>query len=188
MNAEQFKQTLTEFSDENYQSILDGAALIIEQDKGLTLGKSEQAFVIFELGDESFDSVAELKASLIERAEDLIQEYYQYNPVSKMHYNNQLTRLVQEHGAKAFVAMPGQEATLKIFVNDDQVIVEDETSQRFKYGFCLVLGEKLLPQAIENKVKNWIMSGSAYDDYISVNVCRFSSTDMETPMASDYSL
>ncbi|BCN92510.1 hypothetical protein THMIRHAM_02950 [Thiomicrorhabdus immobilis] len=186
MNAEQFTQALNDFSDENYQEILDGAALIIHEDKGLTLGKSQQAYVIFELGDESFDSSDALKASLIERAEDLIQEYYQYNPISKMHFNNQLQNLIKEHGANAFVTMPGQEATVKLFVEGSDVIVETNESPRFKYGFCLVLNEKVLSQAVENKVKNWVSSGSAYDDYISVNVCRFSSTDMEELDSSDY--
>lgn len=179
MNTQLFTEQLEQFSDENYQSILEGAALIIFEDKALTLGRSEQAYVIFELGDESFDSVSKLKASLISRADDLIQEYYQYNPLSKMHFNNQLLQLVKEHGANAFVTMPGQEATAKLFVNNDSVIVEGIASPRFKYGFCLVLNEKLLAQAVENKVKNWVQSGSAYDDYISVNVCRFSSADME---------
>lgn len=186
MNAEQFTQALNDFSDENYQAILDGAALIIHEDKGLTLGKSQQAYVIFELGDENFDSSDALKASLIERAEDLIQEYYQYNPISKMHFNNQLQNLIKEHSANAFVTMPGQEATVKLFVEGSDVIVETNESPRFKYGFCLVLNEKVLSQAVENKVKNWVSSGSAYDDYISVNVCRFSSTDMEELDSSDY--
>ncbi|WP_321324931.1 hypothetical protein [Thiomicrorhabdus sp.] len=186
MNAEQFKQALAEFPDENYQEILDGAALIIFEDKALTLGKSQQAYVIFEMGDEKFNSTEELKKSLIERADDLILEYYQYNPISKMHFNNQLTALVKEHGANAFVTMPGQEASVKLFVEGSKVIVETNESERFKYGFCLVLNEKVLPQAVENKVKNWVSSGSAYDDYISVNVCRFSSTDLEDLETSDY--
>lgn len=177
MNPEQFKIALNEFSDENYQSIMDGAALIIHDDKALTLGKSEQAYVIFELGDESFDSIEALKASLIERSAELIEEYYQYNPISKMHFNNQLINLVKEYGAPAFVTMPGQQATVKLFSQDGKVIVENKDSLRFKYGFCLVLNEKVLSQALENKVKNWIQSGSAYDDYISVNVCRFSSME-----------
>ncbi len=186
MNTEQFKLALTEFSDENYQAILEGAALIIKEDKALTLGKPEQAYVIFEMGDESFDSVNDLKKSLLERSDDLIEEYYQYNPVSKMHFNNQLSSLVQAHGANAFITMPGQEATVKLFVNEGTVVVETKESPRFKYGFCLVLNDKLIAQAVDNKIKNWITSGSAYDDYISVNVCRFSSTDMENVEASDY--
>ncbi|MDX1353177.1 MAG: hypothetical protein R3254_09205 [Thiomicrorhabdus sp.] len=186
MNTEQFKQALTDFSDENYQAILDGAALIIFEDKGLTLGKSQQAYVIFEMGDESFDNIQALKNSLLERADELIQEYYQYNPISKMHFNKQLLDLVKEHGANAFVTMPGQEASVKLFVEGSHVVIEGNDSPRFKYGFCLVLNEKVLPQAVENKVKNWVQSGSAYDDYISVNVCRFSSTDLDNIDNSDY--
>ncbi|MGM0541042.1 MAG: hypothetical protein ACQEQR_01235 [Pseudomonadota bacterium] len=186
MNAELFKQVLTEFSDENYQAILEDAALVIHEDKSLTLGKTQQAYVIFEMGDESFDSITELKNSLLERADDLIEEYYQYNPVSKMHFNNQLLALIKEHSANAFVTMPGQEAQVKLFTHNGNVLVENIESPKFKYGFCLVLKDKVLPQAVENKVKNWVSSGSAYDDYISVNVCRFSSTDLDDIESSDY--
>ena len=186
MNTEQFTQVLSDFSNEDYNAILEGAALIIDQDKALTLGKSQQAYVIFELGDESFDSVEALKASLIERSADLIEEYYQHNPISKMHFNTQLFNLIKEHGATAFVTMPGQQAKVKLFTHDGEVLVETEESPRFKYGFCLVLNDKVLPQAIENKIKNWVSSGSAYDDYISVNVCRFSSTDLDDVETSDY--
>jgi hypothetical protein len=36
------------------------------------------------------------------------------------------------------------------------------------------LDEAMPAMAVSNKVKNWLQSGSAYGDYISVNVCRFS--------------
>lgn len=186
MNTEQFKQCLQDFPNEDYQALLDGAALIIEQDKALSLGTSQQAYVIFELGDENFDSVDSLKASLIERSDALIQEYYQHNPLSKMHFNSQLLELIKIHGATAFITMPGQQASVKLFTQDGQLVIETAESVRFKYGFCLVLNDKVLPQAIENKVKNWVSSGSAYDDYISVNVCRFSSTDLDAVESSDY--
>lgn len=186
MNVDQFKLALNDFPDADYQKVLEGAALVIFEDKALTLGKVQQAYVIFEMGDESFESTAALKATLLERADALIPEYYQHNPLSKMHFNNQLNQLIKEHGARAFVTMPGQQASVKIFANESQVVVETEESQRFKYGFALVLNDKVLPQAVENKVKNWVSSGSAYDDYISVNVCRFSSTDLEDMQDSDY--
>lgn len=186
MNVDQFKLALNDFPDADYQKVLEGAALVIFEDRALALGKAQQAYVIFEMGDESFESTDALKASLIERAEALIPEYYQYNPLSRMHFNRQLNQLIQEHGARAFVTMPGQQASVKLFVNESEVVVEVESSERFKYGFCLVLNDKVLPQAIENKVKNWVSSGTAYDDYISVNVCRFSSTDLENVEDSDY--
>ncbi|MDG6774432.1 hypothetical protein QCB45_08825 [Thiomicrorhabdus sp. ZW0627] len=186
MNAEQFKQALNDYSDEQYQAILDGASMVLFQDRELTVGKSEDAYVIFELGDESFDSINDLKSSLLDRADDLIQEYYQYNPVSRQAFDSALSALIAEHGNEAFVAMPGKEAELKIFVDNDQVICEGPDSPRFKYGIELHLEDKMPPLAISNKVKNWIQSGSAYGDYISVNVCRFSSTDMENISQSEY--
>lgn len=186
MNSELFKQQLNEFSDENYQAILNGASLVIFEDKSLTLGRSEQAFVIFELGDEAFDSTEALKLSLIDRADALIVEYYEHNPLSKQFFNTELAKLVKEHGYENFVSMPSTTPSIKLFVNDGKVLVEGRDSPRFKYGFHLHLTEKMMPQAVENKVKNWVQSGSAYDDYISVNVCRFSSTDLENTNADEY--
>ncbi|WP_178861690.1 hypothetical protein [Thiomicrorhabdus cannonii] len=174
MNTEQFKEALQTFADEDYQAVLDGAALVVFQDKALALGKPEEAYVIYELGDEQFDSAQALKAHLLANAESILKEYYQFNPLSKEYFNRELSALIQEHGENAFISMPGKETTFKLFVEDGKVVAEDNSSPRFKYGFHLSLDEKMLPQAISNKVKNWVQSGSAYSEYISVNVCRFS--------------
>lgn len=177
MNTEQFKEVLQTLADEDYQAVLDGAALVVFQDKSLTLGKPEEAYVIYELGDEAFDSVGALKAHLLAHAESILKEYYQFNPLSKEYFNRELSALIQQHGETAFISMPGKETNLKLFVEDGKVIAEDNSSPRFKYGFHLSLEEKMLPQAISNKVKNWVQSGSAYSEYISVNVCRFSAME-----------
>jgi hypothetical protein len=177
MNTEQFKQLLETFADEDYQAVLDGAALVVFQDKALALGKPEEAYVIYELGDDQFDSVSALKANLLANAESILKEYYQFNPLSKEFFNRELSALIQEHGENAFISMPGKETGLKLFVEDGKVVAEDNSSPRFKYGFHLSLDEKMLPQAISNKVKNWVQSGSAYNEYISVNVCRFSAME-----------
>ena len=41
----------------------------------------------------------------------------------------------------------------------------------------LKLDEKLTPQISAIKAKNWLQSGTAYNDYIAVNVFRFSAID-----------
>ncbi|MDG6778243.1 hypothetical protein QCB44_05950 [Thiomicrorhabdus sp. zzn3] len=175
MNVETYKQALNELSNDDYQAILeDDAALVVFQDKALTLGKPDEAYVIYELGDDQFDSVDALKAHLLEQAEEMLQEYYQYNPLSKMFFNQSLMDLINENDENAFVSMPGQEAKLKLFCENGKLVAEGPESPRFKYGFNLHLKEKMLPQAISNKVKNWVQSGTAYEEYISVNVCRFS--------------
>ncbi len=175
MNAQQFIDSLNELDDSDFQAILDGQALIVFQDSSLTIGRTDVAYVIFELGDESFDTTDALKASLIERAEDLITEYYQYNPLSKEYFNKELTKMMQELGWDAFLAMPGQEAKYKLFVDGSTLHAEDESSPRYKYGSHQVLDEKMPATAIQNKAKNWIQSGAAYENYISTNVCRWSS-------------
>lgn len=177
MNTAELTQALQDFPDADYQAVLDGATLTVVQDKGLGLGKSESAFVIYELGEESFDSVDALKAHLIAQAEPMLKEYYRFNPVSKEYFQAQLTHYMNELGHMAFTAMPKVPAEYVIFVEDGQVIVEDSTSPRFKYGMYLTLDQDYQPAARINKVKNWIQSGTAYGDYISVNVCRFSSME-----------
>jgi hypothetical protein len=47
----------------------------------------------------------------------------------------------------------------------------------FKYGFYLNLEDKLNLTVSAAKAKNWLQSGSAYQDYIAVNVFRFSAID-----------
>ncbi len=178
MNSNQFIAALEALEQSHYQAILEGAALVLQNDVALTVGKSEQPFVIFELGEEHFDSIQALKASLIERAEALIAEYYQFNPLSKRHFNQQLTQLIATHGADRLVTLPGKQADLKLFVDQGALTLEGADSPRFKYGLCLSLSENYPAKAIENKVKNWLASDHAYGDYISVNVCRFSSMDV----------
>lgn len=177
MNTEQFIEALNTLPDDTLQAILEGAGLVVFQDKSLTLGRAEDAYVIYELGEEEFENAADLKAHLLASAEAMLQEYYQFNPMSKEFFNRSVSDLIREHGEEKFISMPGKQAELKVFVDNGKVVVEGADSPRFKYGFHLTLTEKMLPQAVSNKVKNWVQSGSAYDDYISVNVCRFSAME-----------
>lgn len=177
MNTELLQKAFQDFADADYQAVLAGDAIKVVQDKTLELGKTDDAFVIYELGDESFDSVAALKAHLVAEAEPMLKEYYQYNPVSREYFQAQLTEHMNTLGDMAFVAMPKKPAEYVIFVDDGKVIVEGRDSARHKYGMYCSLDEDYQPAARANKVKNWIQSGTAYGDYISINVCRFSSME-----------
>ncbi|GAB6035245.1 hypothetical protein [Galenea microaerophila] len=177
MNTEQFKQAIETLDDQALQAILDGHALKVEDDETLTIGRPNDAYVIYYLGDEQFDLIDTLKQSLLDRAEALVKDYYQFNPMSKTSFNRQLNALLQAHPTDYFVSMPGQPESGRIFVEEDTLVVEEKGSPRFKYGMALELSEKMTEQAISNKVKNWVSSGHAYQDYISINVCRFSCID-----------
>lgn len=177
MDANTFKSALGELSLDDFQSILDGAALIVHQDEGLQIGKKDQAFVIYELGEDPFESPEALRAFLENNAEALVTQYYQFNPVSRESFNKQLKALMDEFGGEAFCAEYGRMPEKVLMVEADRVVAEDQNHPRFKYGLYLQFEEKLMPMAKTNKVKNWLLTGTAYEDYISTNVCRFSAME-----------
>lgn len=177
MNTEQFKQAVNALDKEALQAILDGKALKIEKDESLAIGRSSEAYVIYHLGEEQYDSPEALKADLLVRAESLLSDYYQFNPLSEVSFNRQLMALINAYPSDHFISMPGQPEKGRIFVNQDILVAEGEESPRFKYGMALELDEVLPEQALSNKLKSWVSSGNAYRDYISINVCRFSCFD-----------
>lgn len=177
MNTQELMQAFSDLTNDDLQAVLDGASLMVVQDKSLTLGKSDSAFVIYELGDESYASPAELQAHLIAQAQPMLEEYYRFNPLSRESFQQQLTAQMAALGDFAFVAFPKKPAQYVFFVENGALIAEDNTSGRYKYGMFLTLEEDFQPAARLNKVKNWIQSGTAYGDYISINVCRFSAME-----------
>jgi len=60
--------------------------------------------------------------------------------------------------------------------NGDLLVLTEE-DYIFKYGLYLSLDDKLNPKISALKAKNWLQSGTAYNDYIAVNVFRFSSIE-----------
>ncbi|WP_024851892.1 hypothetical protein [Hydrogenovibrio kuenenii] len=177
MNAQEFKEAVNALTEEELTAILQNEGLVIHQDQSLTIGPADGAFVIYELGDDGFTQTDEVKDYLLKNAESLIETYYQFNPISKECFNRELQGLFNEHGQDVFVCLRGKTPQKVIFVDDGQLIVEDETSPRFKYGIYLQIEDDSSAMVKINKAKNWLLSGTAYGDYISTNVCRFSAME-----------
>lgn len=177
MNAQEFKQAVETLTDEAYQAILNNEGLIIHQDESLKIGSSDAAFVIYELGDDGFTTADQVKQYLLTNAEELMATYYQFNPISKEYFNRELNKVFAEHGADAFVSLTGKMPQKVFFVEDGKIVVEDESSIKFKYGIYLQIEDANSSMVKINKTKNWLQSGNAYQDYISTNVCRFSAME-----------
>lgn len=177
MNAQEFKAALETLTDEDFSAILEGKGLIVHQDEGLKVGPANVAYVIYELGEDGFNEVASLKQYLADNAEDLMATYYQFNPVSKEYFNRELMSLFKEHGQASFVCKKGKLPEKVVFVEQGNLIVEDASSPRFQYGIYLQIDDDSSSMVKINKAKNWLQSGSAYGDYISTNVCRFSAIE-----------
>lgn len=175
MNETEFKTALENLSQDDWQAVMDGAGIIVDQDTALIIGDADVAFVMFELGDEQFTDANALRDSLVARAGELWREYYCYNPLSKQGFYRRVKSLLDEHGALNFISTPKKASTHRIFVEGASVQAITEAHPVFKYAFHLQVDQEMSDLALTNKINAWLNSGSAYADYISVHVCRFGS-------------
>ena len=82
-----------------------------------------------------------------------------------------------EDGEESFGSQPGGIPEKGNMITNGELIILSESDYVFKYGLYLKLDEKLNPQISALKAKNWLQSGAAYNDYIAVNVFRFSAIE-----------
>ncbi|MEC7596566.1 MAG: hypothetical protein VYD29_05540 [Pseudomonadota bacterium] len=177
MNLSSFRSEIKKIDQDFLQSILDGSALVMVRDEALGLGGSNGAFVIFWIEDEKFSSVDDLRDYLDIEAEDLLTNYYQHSPLSKEYFEKKLSDLMLEYGEAAFASQPGEMPEKSIIVSNGELQVLSDKDYIFQYGLYLKLEDKLTPQISADKAKNWLQSGTAYNDYIAINVFRFSSIE-----------
>ena len=174
MNLSHFKEEIESLDKTFLQSILDSSALVMVEDHSLGLGSSNGAFVIFWIENEKFSSVEDLRDYLSTEAEDLLLNYYEHSPISKEYFESKLSSLMDEHGEEVFVSQPGGVPEKSLITSNGDLLVLTEEDYIFKYGLYLNLDDNLNPKMSALKAKNWVQSGTAYNDYIAVNVFRFS--------------
>ena len=177
MNLSHFNEEITSLDKDFLQSILDGSALVMVEDQSLGLGNSNGAFVIFWIEGEVFSSVEDLRSYLLEEAEDLHVNYYKHSPISKEYFEAKLSSLMDEFGQTVFVSQQGGMPEKSLISSNGDLLVLSEEDYTFKYGLYLSLEDNLSPKVLASKAKTWLQSGAAYNDYIAVNVFRFSSIE-----------
>ena len=177
MNLSQFNEEITSLDKDFLKSILDGSALVMVQDQSLGLGSSNGASVIFWIEDEVFSSVEDLRSYLAEEAEDLHVSYYKHSPLSKEYFEAKLSSLMDEFGQTVFVSQQGGMPEKSLISSNGDLLVLSDEDYTFKYGLYLSLEDNLSPKVLASKAKTWLQSGAAYNDYIAINVFRFSSIE-----------
>ncbi len=177
MNLSHFNEEITNLDKDFLQSILDGSALVMVEDQSLGLGNSNGAFVIFWIEDEVFSTVEDLRSYLAEEAEDLHANYYKHSPISKEYFEARLSSLMDKYGHAAFVSQQGGMPEKSLISSNGDLLVLTEEDYTFKYGLYLNLEDNLSLKISALKAKTWLQSGAAYNDYIAVNVFRFSSIE-----------
>ena len=95
------------------------------------------------------------------------------HPPSLIAFNTQVTDLIARHGAEAFCAASGQTPAYTLFVEDDTVIAEPQNAPRHPYGiYCVIRAGSSDSQKAE-QVHKWVQSGTAYQEFLATNLCRY---------------
>lgn len=174
MNSRDLMLKLDGLELQVWQGLLDGKALRLVDDSVLELAEPGQRNLIFFEPDAQGMDLDGLRARVMSKVDELIDEYYLRNPLSLKAFNRQVQGLIQEHGAAAFVAEYGDLPERSLFVEVGDVLALDAESPQHRYGAFCELDEPVNEQDIKKLVKAWLDSNEAYEKYISMNVCRYS--------------
>ena len=173
MNAEEFVEAVQAMSDEDLQSLQTGDRLYLHNDHELMVGAEHKAARLnVELGEDAATPQT-IRQALVDQAESLIEQHYRENPLSQPGFNQQVLRLVQEHGAENFAAGSGQRARYTLFVEGGEILRQQAGDARYPYGSFLELHKEFDAAERAKLVIDWIESGEAYQQYLSMNVCRY---------------
>ncbi len=169
MNSNKFTELLAAMPEADWQALIDGQQLYMDNDLHLQIaapGAAHAIMIEFLNADLSWQ---DLKSKVIEEAEELLRDYYRENFMTRKGFNHQLSALIDDHGAASFAAAAGEMPAMSVFVDGGDVVAEGPESPRYRYGaYCEVDSVKF----VDNLVKIWLESGEAYQTYLSMNVCR----------------
>lgn len=181
MNTEQFKECVRALTLDELNLLGTGKSLCMEEDKTLTIGSDSDANRIITDASNLNSNPESLREQLLEQADELVTQFYRTHPLTKTGFNQQVRLLVQQYGAEQFAAVGGQRAKRTLFVDVGEVLAEKQGEPRYPYGsyFQFSPGKSFEftsgngNSSIENLVVDWIDNGEAYEQYLSMNVCRY---------------
>ena len=88
-------------------------------------------------------------------------------------FNAQAALLIEQLGAAAFCALPGQMSDYTLFVEGSNVIAESRGAPRHPYGVSCEINAGLSDDQLSELVTEWLDSGEAYQAFLGMNVCRY---------------
>lgn len=88
-------------------------------------------------------------------------------PLPREVFDAQLFAILAHHGGEALTARSGRPAALAVFAAEAALEPVTASDPRHRYGLCYSA------EASAGSLEDWITSGEAYKEYLSMNVCRF---------------
>lgn len=171
MKHSELIRQLEQLDTDIWQALLHGKPLALVDDQRLELATESCSNII--ILPQQKNDIASLRDSLVSTAEEILNNYYLRNPLSKAGFNRQAGQLVNKYGAVAFAAVYPAISERTLFVELGEVIAETSESPRHRYGAYVELDEPLSEERLGSFVEQWLSSGTAYEQYISMNACRY---------------
>jgi len=173
MNATELTQLIEILDEDVLNTLLDGNALLLEDDVTLLRGDIKAPNVFVAPGQFSASDAEHLRRELIGNAGQLLEDYYRVHPLTRYGFDTQAGLLIQQFGHAAFIAVEGHWPQRTLFVEQGTVIAEDQASPRHRYGVYCELPKSMDADAASSTLEKWLASGEAYEQYLGANVCRY---------------
>ena len=173
MNEIIFIHLLRQLQKNDWQAVIEGQAVVLIDDARLEIGPADAPNAIITSPDQNTYDSATLMQESLANASTILSNYYLSHPLTMAGFNRQLEKLMDEYGATAFTAVTGQSAQYTLFVAGGEVIAENADSPRHRYGVFCELAAPLSAAAGETYIHKWLARGEAYEQYLSMNVCRY---------------
>ena len=169
MNSTELLRQLQQIETASWQSLGRGQALLLVDDARLEFGAASAANVIIPPTSDSKPSPSTLREQALERASQLLEDYYRTHPLTAKGFSTQVDDLINRLGAVAFSAPPGQLPDCSLFVEAGTVVAEPRHSPRHRYGIYCELNRPLSGASLEQQVRHWLYSSEAYASESSIS-------------------
>lgn len=173
MNVHLFKQQLEQFSESEWQLLVEGKDLLVKDDLELMIGASNAPDPVLRSSDFSHTGASDLKKQVLNSADLILATYYRTHPLTLNGFNHQVEKLVEKHGVETFSAPIGKISNCTLFVEGGEVVAEPADSPRHRYGVFFEMEKPMPDEAISDAFQKWLSSGEAHQLYLGMNVCRY---------------
>lgn len=171
MTPSLFRTLLEELVDADWQAVIDGQRIVLVDDQRLEIGDAHALSAIIQAGEAS--TAAELREVSLAEADDLLHNYYRTHALTNAGFNAQALRLIATHGAENFAGPFGPPPPRTLFVDGGELIAADHSDPRHRYGAYCEVDVPMSPEALAEKVEQWIERGEAHARYMAMNACRY---------------
>ena len=173
MNEKIFRQLLEQLEETAWQTLTEGQALLLVDDRYLKTGSATAPNVVVPPAGSAVTDMVGLRSDTLARVEELLYAYYRTHPLTRAGFDHQAAALIEYHGAGAFAAPAGRLPQRTLFVDAGELVAEAADNPRHRYGAYCELSGPAADDRVEESVKRWLDSGEAHERYLEMNVCRY---------------